>query len=380
MDRRTFLQAAAPLLALGPLAPGVAAAQARPAPPPFPPVDSKSVWLVGDSAPTLIAEVGARLQALTVGRQAARDGYLSGGAVGELEAAFAKVLGKDDCAFFPTGTLANTVAVRVLCGEHRHALVPHESHLYRDESDATQRLAGINLVPLGHGRAEPTMEELTGAFDEAENGPYPLKVGALVLESPVRRRDGALVPVETVAAIAALARRHGTRLHLDAARLMLAPVVDLAAYSAPFDTVYVSLYKYLGAPFGAVLAGSKADIAQARDWRHVYGGLIHEGWEPALLALDGLRTFPMEIAKAHGMAAEIFAALEKRGVAKLRPFPNASNIRYLEMPEAVAKAAFERGRVAGVRIGRWEAGAIPFYTNATLNRRPVEDYVRLFAG
>ena len=51
----------------------------------------------------------------------------------ELERAFAAVLGKDGCAFLPTGTLANNVAVRVLCGEQHRALVQQESHLYRDE-------------------------------------------------------------------------------------------------------------------------------------------------------------------------------------------------------------------------------------------------------
>ena len=381
MDRRTFLQAAAPLLAFAQLVPSAALAQtgAPPAPPPFPPVDERSVWLVGDSAPPQLAGVSARLAALAT-RQSARDGYLSGGAVADLEAAFAKLLGKEDCAFFATGTLANTVAVRVLCGEERHALVPYESHLYKDESDAAQRLAGINLVPLGHGLAAPTLDELKVAFEEAEHGPYPLKVGAIVLESPVRRRDGEVVPLETVRAVAALARQHGTRLHLDAARLMLAPGIDLAAYAEPLDTVYVSLYKYLGAPFGAVLAGSKADIAKARDWRHVYGGTIYQGWAPALLALDALQTFPANIARAHAMAGDVFAALERRGVAKLKPFAQASNIRSLAMSEAVARAAFERGRLAGVRVGRWEAGSVPFYVNETLIRRPVEEYVRLFTG
>ena len=161
---------------------------------------------------------------------------------------------------------------------------------------------------------------------------------------------------------------------------MLAPNLDVAAYVAPFDTVYVSLYKYLGAPFGAVLAGSKADIAKARDWRHVYGGTIYQGWAPALLALDGLKTFPANIAHAHASAAELFATLERRGVAKLKASPHASNIVALEMSETVAKVAFERGRVTGVRVGRWEAGAIPFYVNETLIRRPVEEYVRLFMG
>ncbi|WP_163831263.1 beta-eliminating lyase-related protein, partial [Proteus mirabilis] len=149
---------------------------------------------------------------------------------------------------------------------------------------------------------------------------------------------------------------------------------------APFETVYVSLYKYLGAPFGAVLAGPAATIARAREWRHLYGGLIYQGWAPALLALDGLQRLPESIAKAHGTAEALFAALERSGKVKRRANPDASNIHWLEMPQALAEAAFERGRAAGVRIGRWDKGAIPFFVNETLLRRPVEEYAKLFLG
>jgi threonine aldolase len=48
------------------------------------------------------------------------------------------------------------------------------------------------------------------------------------------------------------------------------------------------------------------------------------------------------------------------------------------MPQTLAEAAFERARVAGVRMGRWEKGTIPFFVNETLLRRPVEEYVKLF--
>ena len=384
MDRRFFLQAALTTAA------GAAAAQAQvyggrpPAPQPaFPPADARSVWLVGDAAPPDPAAFAARLAALVQAHAQGpvRDGYLAEGAVGELEAAFAALLGKEDAAFFPTGTLANNVAVRVLCGEHRHALVQHESHLYRDESDAAQRLAGLNLVPLAAGRAAPTVDEVAAAVDEAEKGPYPLKVGAVALESPVRRARGALVPAETVAAVARLAKAHGAGLHLDAARLLLAPPsLDVKAYAAPFDTVYVSLYKYLDAPFGAVLAGSKAHVAAAREWRHVYGGLIYQGWAPALVALDALKTFPARIARAHAAADQLVAALEASGRVRRRPDPNASNVYALEMDQVLAAAAYERGRAAGVRVGRWDAGAVPLYVNDTITRRPVEEYVRLFLG
>ncbi|MCH7862703.1 MAG: amino acid lyase, partial [Proteobacteria bacterium] len=84
--------------------------------------------------------------------------------------------------------------------------------------------------------------------------------------------------------------------------------------------------------------------------------------------------------RAHGAAGALFAALEKSGKVKRAPNPDASNIYRLEMPQALAEAAFERGRVAGVRIGRWEKGSIPFFVNETLLRRPVEEYVRVFLG
>jgi threonine aldolase len=384
MDRRSFLQASAVAAAaaaattVGAQTRGVPAPAAAPA---FPPPDDRSVWLVGDSAPPDPVAFATRLGALVQARGAVRDAYLAQGAVADLEAHCARLLGKEDAAFFPTGTLANNVAVRVLCGERRRALVQHASHLYRDEGDTAARLAGITLVPLAPGRAAPTLEEVATAFDEAEKGPYPVPVGALSLESPVRRVDGALVPPATVTALAQLARAHGAGLHLDAARLLLSPpTLDLRAYVAPFDTVYVSLYKYLDAPFGAILAGSKAHLAQARALRHVYGGLIYQGWAPALVALDALQTFPARIARAHAAADALVVALEASGRVRRRPNPDASNVHALEMAPELAAAAFERGRVAGVRIGRWSAGAIPFFVNETITRRPVAEYVRLFLG
>jgi len=168
-------------------------------------------------------------------------------------------------------------------------------------------------------------------------------------------------------------------LHLDGARLLLAPPsVDIAAYSAEFDTVYVSLYKYLDAPFGAVLAGSKADIAEARDLRHLYGGALYQGWMPALLALDGLSTFPRDIAQAHARAAQLIDALVASGKVRDLSKPDASNIRRLGMAQDLADAAFERGRAAGVRIGRWKDGNVPLVVNTSILRRPVEEYVALF--
>ena len=375
MDRRQFLVGS---LALAPVS---AFAQAQPAPPPFPPVDAKSVWLVGDSLPPDPVRTATRLAEL-VQKGKPRDSYLSDGAVAELEQRFAALLGKEDCAFLATGTLANHVAVRILAGDATRVIVQHESHLYRDESDATQLLSGLNLVNLAPGRAAPSLAEIKAAVDEAENGPYPLKIGAISLESPVRRAHGELLAVSDLAAISAYAKSKGIRMHLDGARLLLAPPsYDVAGAAALFDTVYVSLYKYLDAPFGAVLAGSKADIAKARALRHQFGGTIYQGWESAVLALAALDDFQARQKAAYATADQVFAALDKAGAAKLKPAPNASNIRQLVVKPKVAEGLFDRMRVAGVRLPKPDKdGVVDFWINDTINRRPADEYLKLFLG
>lgn len=382
VDRRNFLQGSL-VATLAAAVPDAASSQGAtaPHPPAFPPNDERSVWLVGDSAQPDPVAMSSRLAGSVRANPDVRDRYEEGGAVEALERAFAALLGKEDCAFLATGTLANNVAVRMLCGEHRRALVQQESHLYRDESDAAQRLSGINLLPLAAGRASPTMDEVRAAIEASENGPYPMKIGAVSLESPVRRADGEMVPLALVRDIARLARSHGARLHLDGARLLLAPPgFDLAAYTAEFDTVYVSLYKYLGAPFGAVLAGSKVDIAQARELRRLFGGSLYQGWMPAVLAHEALPKFRPDIARAHQRVRELVSALVGSGKVRERSSPDASNIFWLEMEQALAEAAFERGRLAGVRIGRWKDGRVPLYANTTILRRPVAEYTALFLG
>jgi threonine aldolase len=378
LQRRTFLQTAG---AAGLLLPFTSRAETQAAPPPFPPVDERSVWLIGDTLPPDPARSAARLAELVARHDKARDTYLQGGAVAALEARFASLLGKEDCAFLPTGTLANQVAVRLLAGDTPRVLVQQESHLYRDEYDAAQLLSGLHLVPLAPGRATPTLDDVTRAVEEAEKGPHALKTGAISLENPVRRAGGEMLDPAELARIAAYARSKNIRLHLDGARLLLAPPsFDRADCTSLFDTVYVSLYKYLDAPFGAVLAGSKTDIARARGLRARFGGALYQGWMPAVLALGALDDFEERMQRAHAAGQLLFARLAASGKAKLVPRPNRSNIYTLSLQPPLAEGLFDRMRSAGVRLLKPENGTVDVYINTTLLRRPVDEYVKLFLG
>lgn len=350
---------------------------------PRPQLTERSVLLAGDTVPQKAQDWVRHLQQLVERTPDVRDSYLAEGAVQKLEGRFATLLGKEEAVFLPTGTLANNLALRVLCDENRHALVQHESHLYLDESNAASTLNGLHLVPLAKGRATPTLEEVKAAIDEAENGPYPLAVGAISLESPVRRADGAMVPFETAQAISQLARSKKIGMHLDGARLLLAsgtPGFELKAYSALFDTVYVSLYKYLGAPFGAILAGDKAAMHKVRDLRHIFGSTIYQGWPAALPALDALDGFETRFVAARRVAERLFAGLTAAGGFTVQPVEHGSNIAFVAIGPERAAGLADRLRKADIHMRDPRDGRVQIDINLTLLRRDADSLIRAFTS
>lgn len=385
LNRRSFL-GAVPIASLGLAAGsvhaqyGAAAANATPAP--ATEMDTLVV-LAGDALPRSLAAEPARLQALLDKHTKPGDGYLAGGAVAELEAKFSALLGKEDTVFMPTGTLANHIALRLLCGENRHALVQQESHVYRDESNTVTTLSGINLAPLAPGKAAPTLEEIRAAIERAEVGPYPIKVGAIALESPVRRAQGASLTPALVAEIAQTARANKIPLHLDGARLLLMSGMAgfrVKDYCAHFDTVYVSLYKYLGAPFGGVLSGSKPLMAKARELRHLFGGAIYHGWQAALPALDALDGAEERYARVRAAGERLMAALERTPGFKVKRIENGSNLAVLEISPARQAGLEERLQKANVRLGKLNDGKAQLGFNESILRRDTDYLLKALAG
>jgi threonine aldolase len=384
LDRRGFL-GALPIASLA-LASSRAQAQyaSAPAPAPAPVSDYDTlVQLSGDALPRNPLAEPARLQALLDKHAKPVDGYLLGGAVLELEAKFSSLLGKEDTVFMPTGTLANHIALRLLCGEAKHALVQQESHVYRDESNTVTTLSGINLVPLAPGRAAPTLDEIAATIERAEVGPYPIKVGAIALESPVRRVQGAGLSPALVADIARLARAKNIRLHLDGARLLLLsgmPGFGVQSYCAHFDTVYVSLYKYLGAPFGGVLSGPKPLMAKARELRHLFGGTIYHGWQAALPALDALEGVEKRYADVRAAGERLLAGLERTPGFKVQRIENGSNLALLEIAASRLAGLDERLQRANVRIGKISEGKVQLGFNESILRRDTGTLLKALAG
>jgi threonine aldolase len=380
LNRRQFLGSSLPIVALGSSTNVSASTFASHA---ANGETDTQVWLAGDSLPYPVENESARLQALLLKHAKVADSYLGGGAVAALEDKFSSLLGKESSVFMPTGTMANHIAIRILCGEAKHALVQQESHVYRDESNCVTTLSGINMVPLAAGKTVPSLSEISDAINRAEIGPYPIKVGAISLESPVRRTQGGTLSIEQINEIAKLARSKRVPMHLDGARLLLMcgmPGFEVKNYCAPFDTVYVSLYKYLGAPYGAILAGTKIQMDKARELRHIFGGTQSSGWHAALPALDALDGVEQRFAAVHRAGENLLSRLEKMDGFIVHRIEQGSNIATLEISAKRQLGLEQRLKDANIRARKIVEGKLTLQFNESLLRRDTDFLMAAFAG
>ena len=310
-----------------------------------------------------------------------RDSYSNGGAVERLENAFAELLGKERAVFMPTGTLANHLAVRALAGGTGRAIVQADSHLYNDSGDCVQTLSGITLIPLGTGRPDFTLEEMEAALDRTASGRVRTPVRVISIETPVRRHFGATFDPGELDRIAALARREGIHLHLDGARIFLQAAYegrDVAEYAAPFDTVYVSLYKYFTAPSGAILAGPRALLDGMYHTRRMFGAGLPAAWPFATIAHHYLPGFVDRYRQAVDVAESWIAQLARHDAFSVERVAKGTNLSWLRVKTGDVAAFRRRLRRRGVGLGSPRDGRILVGVNETWNRRPADELAELF--
>lgn len=294
------------------------------------PTDSeRSVVFRGDGEPKTPQSMLRALVEIDSASGIEADNYSIGGTVEKLESRFADMLGKEAAIFMPTGTLANHLAIRQLCGVKPRAIVQERCHLYNDTGDCVTRLSGINLIPLAKGRPCFTYDEVREIVTQSETGRVANDIGAMMIESPVRRGHGQIMPFDEMKAVTQYCNERGIGTHLDGARLyMMSAATNIAPseYAALFDTVYVSLYKYFGASFGAILLGDLSIIDGLYHERRMFGSGLSTASFAAALALAGTEGFEERFARAMDAAASLFNRLNSLDGLRVEKFEHGSNI------------------------------------------------------
>ena len=345
---------------------------------------SDAVVFRGDGEPKTPEGLVARLAEIVASRGIEADNYSNGGVVRELEERFADLLGKEDAVFMPSGTLANHLAIRLLCAGKPRVIVQEQSHLYHDTGDCVQQLSGINMVPLAAERPYFTLDEVRKAVEESTSGRVVTPVGALMIESPVRRQHGRIMPLDEMRGVTAFCSDQGIPTHLDGARLYMmsaATGISPSDYSQMFDTVYVSLYKYFGAPFGAILAGTEDFCRDLYHHRRMFGGGLSNAALAAALALEGVEGFEDRFAEAMLKARGLFDDLNSTPGLSVGAYEHGSNIFPLTLPSGVELERFAN-RLAEFRVfvsaGEEDRMAPHLTVNTTILRQSNEQIVSAF--
>lgn len=331
------------------------------------------------------ADYIAKLQEINQKDPIKADVYGQGGALARLTKRFAEITGKEAATYMPTGTMANQLAISVLNGENTKIFVQDTSHIYRDEADAAQSVFNKRLMPLAPGAAYFTLEDLKAGINFVNEGEvFKSGIGTVAIENPVRRCDGQQVPIEEIRKISAFCRSNGYKLHLDGARIYLAAAfsgVSIADYATNFDTVYISLYKYLGADGGAILCGEKAVIDKMEHLIKIHGGTVYSNWSKAAMALYHLDGLEDRLKQTVTQVNDLFAKLNKLPGISITALKGGTNIFDLKLTAATdakkfRQALYEKHKVL-IRNANHE-GIIKLQVNETLLKTDNQSLVAAF--
>jgi len=341
----------------------------------------RTVRLSGDGVGLTPAQYAALLVRLLDEKAMTPDSYSLGGIVEELESQCARLLGKERAIFMPTGTLANHMAVRALAGGSSRVIVQEQSHFYQDEGDCAQTLSNLTLMPLAPGRAAFTADEVQHLLDQTKSARVVSRVSVLAVETPVRRKQGEHVDAAELSRIIAIAKREGIRLHLDGARLFLQAAYtgeNIVDYVKPFDTVYVSLYKYFNAASGAILAGPRDVIDGMYHGRRMFGGGLNTVWPFAVVALHYLDGFSQRYGSAVRVSEDWIKGLGQQEAFAIERIPFGTNLFRLRVRGADPAAFQKRLAARGVMLPAPQGDAFLVGVNETLNRTTAPELTDAF--
>ncbi len=270
----------------------------------------------------------------------------------ELEKRMAALLGFDHALFLPSATMANQIAIRLLCEPGDELIAAEDCHLFTAEGGGPAIHSGV--MP----RAIPTS---TGLFTGHEvRRAYRWRKGAhfaiskcVSVENTTNLGGGLAWDLDSLDSVMDTAKELGLKTHLDGARLFNAAVklkVNPDRLTQGFDTATICLSKGLGCPVGALLAYEDRVHEKARRFKHLFGGALRQSGMLAAAGLYALTHHVDRLREDH-QHADLFAKLLARdspGI-EVESHPFSTNMVFFKWtgkhlsPDEFDKACVRRG-------------------------------------
>jgi threonine aldolase len=287
----------------------------------------------------------------------------------------AGLLGKEAAVYLPSGTMCNQIAARVHCRQGDEIILSATAHPFHAESGGPAALAGVMMRGLEGARGMFSAEQVRAAIHSPAFRHAP-RSRLLEVENTTNFGGGAVWPIAQIRAVTGVAREHGLARHMDGARLMNAVIASgtsAADYAAPFDSVWIDFSKGLGAPVGAVLAGSREFIHEAWRVKQQIGGAMRQAGIIAAACLYALDHHVERLAEDHANARLLADGLAEIPGIEFDPASVETNIVWFEVrgrmsaPEVAATL-----QQRGVLIGDYGQHRMRAVTHLDVDRDGVE--------
>jgi threonine aldolase len=292
--------------------------------------------------------------------------------VNALEGKVAALFGMEAALFFPSGTMTNQTAIKLLTSPGDQLICDKFAHVYNYEGGGVSFNSGVSCKLLDGHRGMVTATQVEEAINPPDFYHSPL-TSLVCIENTTNKGGGACYDFEVLKEIKAVCQKHGLGYHLDGARLWNALEVKGETpemYGQLFDTISVCLSKGLGCPVGSVLVGNAIHIRKALRIRKVLGGGMRQAGYLAAAGIYALEHHRERLREDHRKAAELGEALSGLSfMARVEPID--TNIVIFETDEEVLPSAkfIERLGAKNIRMIGMGQGKIRMvthldYTNA----------------
>jgi threonine aldolase len=189
----------------------------------------------------------------------------------------ADLLGKEAAVFMPSGTMCNVAATLVHCRPGDEILAHVSAHIIAREGGAHAALGGFQITALPGADGQFSPETFRAHLHPRTRYQPPQTV--VSVEQTANIGGGTIWNKADLEEIAGIAKSNGLATHMDGARLLNACVatgITARDMVAGWDSAWLDFSKGLGAPIGAVIAGTRDFIDQVWRWKQRLGGSMRQ--------------------------------------------------------------------------------------------------------
>jgi len=283
----------------------------------------------------------------------------------ELCSRVANLLGKEKAVFLPSGTMCNEIAINIHTNPGDEIICESSSHIINFETGGPAAISSVMIHAINGKNGIFEAEQLSAAIRKPSR--YAPISSLVCVEQTSNMAGGTIWELDKLNAVAIEAKKYNLNTHMDGARLLNACVktgVNAETYSKNFDSVWLDFSKGLGAPVGAVLAGSEEFINKSWRIKQRLGGAMRQSGVLSAMCLYALDNNISRLSNDHEVASFLESEIEKLETVE-QILPVETNIVIFDLSDETISAPklVQKMEEQGFRIGAFGERRIRIVTH-----------------